>query len=225
MEKISYRFDEINIREIEESPLNAQVLEGKEFDRLVNSIKKDGCLTSSILIMEQPDKKYMCISGHHRIKASKKAGLKKVPCLIIPEIDESTRIRLQLSHNDIHGTSDELLLSTLMQKLNESDIELVKVINNEVKEKIKEELNKDIKIDVPKYRYVNLCLLEQNKDDLEQMIESLNSDETTSNYLLTKDEFKDVYEILTLAYRKGYKSPGHAFKRFIEIVKENNELI
>ena len=61
----------VNFRDIEESPINAQEMDSNEFERLVKNIKRDGVLSTAPLLMRQTGKgKYMCISGHHRIRAA-----------------------------------------------------------------------------------------------------------------------------------------------------------
>lgn len=211
MEEIKYRFEELNIRCIEESPINAQVMDDNDFKRLVASIKKDGCLTSTVLVMEQENKKYMCISGHHRIRAALKAGLKEVPCLIIHTVDESTRIRLMLTHNDIHGTPDENIVSILQEKLNEFDIKLTdwKDVENS-KFEVKE-------IDFEIFKYVSICLKPKSFDELIDIIgsDSSNADE---KYFIDLQDYDKMEEALTLAFKNGYKTPGKAFRKFLDIV-------
>lgn len=216
MEKITYRFEDVNIRNIEESPLNAQIMNDADFKRLVKSIQKDGCLTSSILVMEQEGRKFMCISGHHRLKASIKAGLKTAPCIIIPEVDESTRIRLQLTHNDIHGNPDENIVSILQRKLNGFDIELVdwnesKTVDFEVEN-----------IDFEVFKYVSICLKPKSFDELIDFIgcQASNADE---KYFIDFEDYSKMEEALTLAFKNGYKTPGKAFRKFIDIALKHKE--
>ena len=216
MDKIKYRFEELNVRDIEESPLNAQIMKGNDFKRLVSSIKRDGCLTSSVLVMEQTGKKFTCISGHHRVRASLKAGLKIVPCLIINEVSESTRIRLQLTHNDIHGTPDENIVAILSAKLDQFDIGLTAWENVEV-EKFETE-----KIDFEIFKYVSICLKPKTFEDLIDFFESdaSNADE---KYFLEMEDYEYMEEALTLAFKKGYKSPGKAFRKFLDIVMNHKD--
>lgn len=206
----------INIKEIEESPINAQVLNDADFRRLVKNLKKDKCLTSSILIMEQENKKYMCISGHHRLKAALKAGITEAPALIIPEIPESDRIRLQLSHNDINGSPDLEILKILQEKLNEDDFELVEMLQD-----FKAPKEDGFEVCEPQYKYISVCLLPENFEIFEQLLEDLKIEHADEKILIEKDDFVELEKLMTIAFRKGYKTPGQAFRKFIEIVKAN----
>lgn len=149
---IQIRTEFVLFRDIEESPLNAQVMADKEFNRLVKNIAEDGCLTSAPLLMDQEGKsKKMCISGHHRIKAAIKAGLLGADCMVTPPIPESTRIRLQLAHNDIHGNPDEVIVAELQKQLNDVDLRLVDFAD--LDGKLKEGMAKDSKyLILPIYR-------------------------------------------------------------------------
>ena len=216
MDEIKYRFEELNIRDIEESPLNAQIMNEKDFKRLVSNIKKDGCLTSSILVMEQPGKKYMCISGHHRIRAGLKAGLKVVPCLVINEVNESTRIRLQLTHNDIHGDPDENIVSVLRAKLNEFDISLTAWDDLKVEDFEVEDLDFEV------FQYVSICLKPKSFEELIDIIGS-NATSADEKFFVECTDFELMKEALTLAFKNGYKSPGKAFRKFLDIVMNHKD--
>lgn len=217
MEKIKTEFKQLNIREIEESPINAQLMGQSDFNRLVKNIKKDGCLTSTVLVMRQEGKKYMCISGHHRVRAAIKAGITDVPCLIMDEVDESTRIRLQLSHNDIHGEPDEELLLVLQNKLNSIDIELI----NNIKQECENEL-KEITVDKIEFRYVSVCQLPESADVLNDMIQEVDGEQ---KWLIEKQEYEDLKIALSKAFKAGFKTPGRAFRKFMDIVLENEKEI
>jgi len=165
------RYAEINIREIEESPINAQIMSDADFNRLVKNLKKDGVLTSTCLLMEQQGKKMMCISGHHRIKAAIKAGIKTIPSLIIPEIEEHERIRLQLIHNDIHVNPDAEILQILQNKLDVEDFELVDLIEGT-------EWKTEIETTIPEYKYTTICQMPESYQAMEDMLNDLSIDQS-----------------------------------------------
>lgn len=213
--------EKVNFRDIEETELNAQEMSGQDFFRLRKNIKKDGCLTSAPLIMRQKGKnKYKCISGHHRIKAAIKENILKSYCMIIDEVDESTRIRLQIAHNDIHGTPNEDTVVILQNKLNDIDLTLIDIkgLDKIIKE------TEEIKYDIPEFRYINICLLEESRKSLVDIIENLGDLEDVK-WLIEKPQYEQVVDLLTLAFEKGFKTPGQAFGKFLEIIQENKELI
>ena len=60
-----------------------QVIDNEEMDELVQSIKERGIL-SPLIVLPKPDDAHTfeLISGHRRLFAAKKAGLKKVPAVV-----------------------------------------------------------------------------------------------------------------------------------------------
>lgn len=218
--KLNYEIREVVFREILEAEINAQKMSEIDFKRLTANIKKDGCLTSFPLLWEDEEKKVHCISGHHRIRAAIKAGLTKGHCIVLTDIEESTRIRLQLSHNDIHGEPDKDIVALLLNKLNGIDITLVDTTEIMAAEKQIKELN----IDIPNFQYINLCLVEQSRKDLVDMILSLEKSDAI-NWLVSKEEYADIKDLLTYAFEHNFKTPGQAFGKFLDIIKENKHLI
>lgn len=217
-EKIKVKYAELNIREIEESPLNANQQTDTVFKRLVNNLKKDGTLTSAILVMEKGEK-YMCISGHHRIRAAIKAGIKKVPALIIPEVDRSTQVRLQLSHNDISGENNKEILAEIIKDLEKEDYEFIDQDDLNLSE------TDAMQIEIPNvdYKYINFCVLPETKqlfDDLLMVV-----DTEADNYFITLADYERLKEMLTIAFRSGFKSNGLALSKFIEVARNHiNEM-
>ena len=60
-----------------------QVLDNEEMELLIDSIKEQGILSPIIVRpIEETEKEYEVISGHRRLHAAEKAGMKTVPALI-----------------------------------------------------------------------------------------------------------------------------------------------
>lgn len=215
MAKLKTEIKLVNFRNIQEADINPQQMKEAEFKRLVNSVKKDGILTSTILLQDLGGGKYKCISGHHRVKAAMKAGLKESECLILSDIDESTRIRLQLQHNDIHGEPDEYLAAELRKSLLEEDLKLVASGLSEI---IKDD--QKIEYDEPIYSYVHICLMPESEEEFTQLLDSLAIEES-KKYLLEKEEYNQLKKCLTLAFQRGYKTPGKAIRRILDIYQQN----
>jgi ParB-like chromosome segregation protein Spo0J len=202
----------VSIYDIEESPLNANVMDEKTFNRLVKNLKKDKILTSAVLLMRQREKnKMMCISGHHRIRAAKKAGINSVPAIIIDEIPESKRLALQISHNDIRGNDDKAILSQMIMAIDKIDMDMIgeyEIIDS----------SEDYEIDysIKPYRYVNVCLMPETADVLEAIIGDMAKDEAI-NYLTTAENYDILKGVLTKAFGEGFKTAGKAFRKMLDV--------
>lgn len=210
MAKLKTEIKKINFRSILEADINPQQMKEGDFRRLVNSIKKDGILTSSVLLQDLGNGKYKCISGHHRIKAAIKAGLKEADCIILKEIDDSTRIRLQLQHNDIHGEPDDFLVQELRKSLLEEDLKLIADGLGELV------IDQKIEYDEPLYSYVHICLLPETEKEFTQLMDNLCTEES-KKYILEKPEYELLKKCLTLAFKKGYKTPGKSIRQILDV--------
>jgi hypothetical protein len=216
MEKLKTEIRKVNFHSIQEADINPQQMKEDDFRRLVKSIKKDGVLTSSVLLQDLGNEKYKCISGHHRIKAAIKAGLKESECLILKDINESTRIRLQLQHNDIHGEPDESLVQELRKSLMEEDLKLVADGINEIFK------DQKIEYEEPLYSYVHICLMPESEKEFTQLLDNLSTEET-KKYIFEKPEYELLKKCFTFAFHNGYKTPGKAIRRILDIYLQNEE--
>jgi hypothetical protein len=99
---------------------NARFMAADQFQRLVENIKGDGCLTSTPLIAHdeaQPDIDIV-VSGNHRVEAAIAAGIEAAHCIeIIEPLSRQRLIAIQLSHNAIEGDDDKSVLKELYDEL------------------------------------------------------------------------------------------------------------
>jgi hypothetical protein len=71
------------------------------------------------------------------------------------------------------------------------------------------------------YSYINLCLLPSTKSEFLQLIDDLKGQD--DNILITIEDYKDLKELLTFAFRNGFKTNGSAMRKFIDIVNQHRE--
>ena len=131
--------------------------------------------------------------------------------LVIPEIPENDRIRLQLSHNDIKGTNNEIVLQEMTRLLGKDDFEFIDASGIDIVQE-----DQVVKYEEQEYSYINLCLLPSSKSVFIQLIEDLKSQE--DNILITMDDYNELKGLLTLAFKNGFRTNGSAIRRFIDIV-------
>jgi len=85
------KIDITKLKEFENHPY--QVKDDAEMEALVESIKEHGIL-SPIIVRPLENDEYEIISGHRRLFASKRAGLTKVPALVVEMDRDSAAIAL-----------------------------------------------------------------------------------------------------------------------------------
>jgi len=72
-----------------------KIFEEGDLIELSNSIKKYGILQPLTVTISDVDlHKYEVVSGERRLRAAKLVGLDKVPCIVLSNIKELTRLRL-----------------------------------------------------------------------------------------------------------------------------------
>lgn len=98
-------------------------MQPREFDRLTENIRIRGQV-ESLPYCHQPGGTGVIsiISGHHRVRAARAAGLTEIPVIIdTREMRRSEIVAKQIAHNELHGTSDETVLATLVAMMDNVD--------------------------------------------------------------------------------------------------------
>ncbi|MGW4007943.1 ParB N-terminal domain-containing protein [Streptomyces sp. NPDC004763] len=105
--------------------VNARYMRKEEWDRLVENIRRDGCLTSTPLLYsggEYDEGRELILSGNHRTKAAAEAGIEEIDCMLIEEhLTRQQLVAIQLSHNAIAGQDDPATLKQLYEELDDVD--------------------------------------------------------------------------------------------------------
>ena len=94
----SHGVDRISIRSIKPNPHQPrQKFDETSLDELTASIKEKGILTP--ITVQKVGNQFILIAGERRLRASKKAGLKKIPVYIIDVADDAEMIEMALIEN------------------------------------------------------------------------------------------------------------------------------
>lgn len=112
----------IPIAELREQDVNAQVMQPAEMNRLAENIKHRGQIESLPYCYQQEGGRVEIVSGHHRVRAARQAGLAEIPVLV--DRKHMTRSELtakQIAHNQLHGTPDEAILAQLVAMIDDVD--------------------------------------------------------------------------------------------------------
>lgn len=97
---------------------NAHYMPPAMFKRLVENVRVDGRLTTTVLVCQNKDGSLEILSGHHRTAAAIEVGLAEIDCLVITSpLTEKRKVAIQLSHNSINGEDDKSLLADLYASL------------------------------------------------------------------------------------------------------------
>ena len=104
----------LNLAGLRPMDRNARKMSNTDMERLIKNIEQDGKLTSTPLVYRD----MRIISGHHRVEAAIKAGVKESPCMVITsEVSDDHLTAIQLSHNAIAGVDDPDILKQMLESL------------------------------------------------------------------------------------------------------------
>lgn len=113
----------VDTSSLKEQDMNAQIMQPREFDRLVENIRERGGL-ESLPYTHQPNLQgpISIVSGHHRFRAAREAGLGRIPVIVdAQEMSRGKIISKQIAHNELHGSPDEEILRQLVAQITEVD--------------------------------------------------------------------------------------------------------
>jgi len=108
----------IGVDDVREQDLNAQSMPKGMFDQLVNNLKNAGA-PESLPLLVQTDKGLEIVSGHHRIRAMRTAGITKTLAIVYTKLTPSQIRAKQLAHNSIHGTSDPEIIKRIWEQIDD----------------------------------------------------------------------------------------------------------
>ncbi|WP_225846911.1 ParB/Srx family N-terminal domain-containing protein [Streptomyces sp. HPF1205] len=113
----------VDVTSLREQDINAQVMQPRHFERLTGNIRRRG-MVESLPYCHQPGGTgpIEVISGHHRSRAARAAGLQRIPAIIDTRtMRRSEVIAKQIAHNELHGNPDKDVLAQLVAMIDNVD--------------------------------------------------------------------------------------------------------
>lgn len=207
-----------------EQDKNARVLPPEKFDRLTENIKKDGRLESLPLCIKKTNQagneEFLIVSGHHRIRAARAAGLTEIFIMTLEE--ELTRdqiIAKQLAHNALVGYDDPIMLKDLYAEIQDINAKLESGI-----------LEGEISIDLPAvsvdeltfdfdYEMLQILFLPKQKERFENVLKLIEADAEV--YLADKADFERMKEqVIKISKKENIRNASALMARMVDIVEE-----
>lgn len=115
-----------------EQDVNARIMKNEMQDQLTANIAKRGQLESLPFITER-DGKLRIISGHHRVKSAREAGLKEIYAILdVSGLTRSQEAAKQLAHNAISGFDDQSTLKEIVRLITDVDDMLESYVGKDI---------------------------------------------------------------------------------------------
>ena len=132
----------VQVAFLKEQDVNARIMRDQMQDQLTANIKKRGQL-ESLPYIALIDNELKIISGHHRIKSARAAGIKEIFCILdVSGLTRSQQASKQLAHNAINGFDDQSTLREIAKMISDVDDMLESYIGKEILEEPMAEYDK-----------------------------------------------------------------------------------
>jgi ParB-like nuclease domain len=163
----SYQIDPRELKPLEK---NARRMPAREFNQLVDNIKRDGALTSVPLIHRE-GKALVVLSGNHRVKAAVAAGLATIAVMEVmgDNLTPERLLSIQLSHNALVGEDDQNILRELYDSLDVLEKRYSGLTDESFGSIDSIDLSK-LAIGAPKYEEVHLMFLPEDHETFKDAI-------------------------------------------------------
>lgn len=181
----------VRFEDLREQDLNANAMPQEMFVALVGNIQRSGALESMPLVANRQGSDVLeVVSGHHRIRSARRAGITHGLVLRYKDLTLSEIRAKQLAHNSIAGTSDPQLVTELFNQIDGVDLQLEAFIDPKAIGKVPEAVSfKQIDIDpLVEAKTVTIVFLPTQVRDFERAIELL-SDNPDEIYLAHREAF------------------------------------
>jgi hypothetical protein len=166
----------VDIASLKEQDLNAQQMQPRHFERLTENIRGRGQIESLPYVAQAGGEGPMeIVSGHHRARAARAAGLTSIPVLLDTKPMRRSEITArQIAHNELHGSPDEDVLRQLVASIDNADDLLATGLDEDWLPTADRD---DTMLDLPHaefdWRTVTLMFLPAQLDDLTAALDSI----------------------------------------------------
>lgn len=212
----------VSIDKVKEQDINARIMKKEMQDQLTANIRNRGQLESLPLLVETSGHLEI-ISGHHRIKSARAAGLKEIVAIIdVSGLSRSKIASKQLAHNAISGFDDPSTLKEICKMLDDVDDMLESYIGKDLIEEPLEQYEKLISPAVHfDFKNITFSFLPHQVRDMEELVKNLEQQSPEIIGVAPFEECKKFVETLS-KYQKfsDIRNIGAAIHSMIQTANE-----
>ena len=164
----------MHVDALHEQDMNARSMTQQTMAQLTVNIQDAGVM-ESVPLCVQVGEEIQIISGHHRVRAARAAGLTYIVVLLYRELDQSRVKAKQLAHNSITGTDNPELIRRIWEDIRDVQARFEAYIDPRLFDDIPKAVSfKPVDVDLHKNtkRYL-LLFLSTQAEDFDAAIEQL----------------------------------------------------
>jgi hypothetical protein len=206
---------------LREQDKNAHLMDPVMFGQLTENIKNSGKL-ESVPLCAIVDNKVEIISGHHRTRAAREAGLDVIVILVyVRGLTRSQIAAKQLAHNNLVGFDDKAMLAEISKLITDIDDKIEAYLPKEMTELPKTEMDSLISPSLDfDWRVVQLVFLPHQHTDYKKLIDLCIAN-TDSIGVVSMEIFSAFSDVLA-KYQKlqDVKSVGSSIAMLIQKARQ-----
>ena len=187
----------VQIEKVKEQDINARVMKNEMQDQLTANIVKRGQM-ESLPFLVLKDEKLEIVSGHHRIKSARAAGLKEI--IVIVDISGLTRSQIaakQLAHNAISGFDDDSTLREIVKMITDVDDMIESFVGKDIMEEPLEQYEKMLSPTIQfDFKNITISFLPHQIQDMDVLIKNLEATAPEIVGVASYEQCKDFVETL-----------------------------
>lgn len=184
----------VHVDELREQNINARSMSKPMFDRLSQNIGESNRL-ESLPFVALVDGHLEIVSGHHRTRALRSAGMSELYAIVdVTGLSRDSIKAKQLAHNSLQGEDNEQIVQEIYQSIMDADVKLEAFVDKEFDTSIDKVKIHDIAVNFD-YKQVLLTFLPTERELLEKVATEI---ETTHDglHLADKAMFEPFVKII-----------------------------
>ena len=212
----------VDISIIREQDKNAHMMKPEMFRQLAENIKKRGGM-ESLPFCALTDKVEI-VSGHHRVRAAKEAGLKYV--IVLLDTTGLTRSQIaakQIAHNAINGFDDQSMLKEIAKLISDVDDMIESYIGKDVLGEPLATLDKLLSPTIDfDWKQIQMVFLPHQLKDLDMFVQRTGTAEYTGAAHI--EQYEQLLQTLQKYQKfKNIQNLGSAIYKMIEVANAEME--
>ena len=172
---------QIHIDKLREQDKNARIMAQQKFEVLTKIIKDDSRVESLPLVTMPNDRgEFGIISGHHRVRACRTAGVMEIYVMAFDDALTTDEIKAkQLYHNSLSGFDNKQLLGEIYESIDSISEKLKTAL-------IEEDMHIDAKVAIDEvtidydFQNIHLIFLPQQKETFDNVMKVIEEDSTVT---------------------------------------------
>ena len=217
----------VDPRELKLLEVNARFMEQNEFRKLVENIRKDGCLTQLPFVCKDiSERKWLVLSGNHRVQAAIEAGLEKIEVQATnKKLTKNEMLAIQLSHNAISGKDDMAILKELYSAIDDIELKRYSGLDDETLKLLETVKSDSISPISLEYQMLNISFLPSEIKEIKNALKEFKHEIESNPTLVARFEDYEQFMDTMNDVGKGMlvKNTALIFMCIIELARKNIE--